>query len=138
MSADKGNTADRPRGRKFAEWVTLSLSALIVAAVATFLVVEAVRRDSPFVPVHVRVLTNQARETAGRYVVPVEVRNDGRQTLKDLKVQVTYRGPGGAPQTSDVLIDYLGEGAPQKVYLHFDRPPAELQVKAEPFAYQLE
>jgi uncharacterized protein (TIGR02588 family) len=132
------DTGGRPHGRKLAEWVTLSLSALTVAGVAAFLVYEALRGDPPLVPVHVRVLADQAQRAAGRYVVPVEVRNDGRQTLKDLKVQVRYRSPDGKPQTNDFLIDYLGEGTRQKVYLYFDRHPSELQVEAEPLAYQIE
>ena len=136
--SDREHAGGRPAGRKFAEWVTLSLSTLLVVGLAAFLAYEALRRDPPLVPVHVRVLTNEAQATAGRYVVPVEVRNSGRQTLKDLKVRVSYRAPDGTPQTSDFLIGYLVEGAPETVFLYFERHPSELQVKAEPFSYQLD
>jgi uncharacterized protein (TIGR02588 family) len=132
------DTQKRAVSRKLAEWVTLGTSALVVAGVAGFLIYEALREDSPFVPVHARVLMEQVRQEGGRYVVPVEVRNDGRQTLKEFKIHIRYRSIDGTPQNSDFLIDYLGERKSQKVYLYFDRAPSELRVEVEPFAYQLE
>ena len=136
MSA--GATPGRPPGRKFAEGVTLALSALVVAGVAGFLVYEAIRGDPPAVPISVRVLSDQAREHEGGYVVPIEVRNNGRKTLKDVKVLVTRRPPGGEPQSHDFLIDYLPERSSQTIYLTLDRSPSDLRLEAKPFSYQLE
>jgi uncharacterized protein (TIGR02588 family) len=131
----------RPRratGRRLAEWVTLGVSAVLVAGVAGFLLYGALQEQPPFVPVDVRVLTELAREDGGRYIVPVELRNRGRRTVKDLQVRVRYESAGGGKESGDFTVDYLGDRATQKVYLYFDRHPRDLRVDATPFAYQLE
>lgn len=138
MSNPPADKRGRPAGRKLAEWVTLTLSALLVLGVAAYLVYEALRETAPFASVEVQVRTERAQQKGGRYIVPVEVRNGGRQTLKDLKLEVTYRWADGAAERGDVLIDYLGERSSHTVYLYFDRAPEDLQVTATPFAYQLD
>lgn len=129
----------RPTGRKLAEWVTLGLSVLLVLAIAGLLVYGGMKEHPPAVPVEVRVLAAQAQEVSGRYVVPVEVRNLGRRTLKDLTVRVDSTAPDGtnAP-AGDVTIDYLAARAVQKIYLYFERHPRDLRIDVRPFSYRLE
>lgn len=143
-SRRKGSSSDptrdeRSTGRKLAEWVTMGVSAVLVLGVAGCLLYQALRTEPPFVPARVRVLSDQARESDGRYIVPVEVSNGGVRTLKEIKVKVTYRpAQGGGEETGDFVIDYLGGRATQKVYLYFEKHPRELKVEASPFQYQLE
>jgi uncharacterized protein (TIGR02588 family) len=134
----KTTRKDRPTGRKFAEHVTLGVSVLVVISIAGFLVRGALQDRPPVVPVDVRVLTSDARQAGGRYVVPVEVRNQGRRTIKDLKVRVAHAAQDGTRETGDVTLDFVPASAVQKVYLYFDRPPRDLRVEAAPFSYQLE
>lgn len=140
MSEVNKSHEKRSTGRKFAEWVTLGLSVLLVLAIAGYLVYSGSREQSPHVPVEVRVLAGEVQEASGRYVVPIEVRNLGRRTLKDLKVQVTFAAPAGESNQPDeeVTLDYLAAGAAQKIYLYVHRHPKDMTVVAEPSSYRLE
>jgi uncharacterized protein (TIGR02588 family) len=129
----------RPTRRKFAEWVTLGVSVVLVLAVAAYLFLEAVKEHPAAVPVTVRVLTEEVQEVEGTFVVPVEVMNRGERTLKELTIKVTFAGGStGGQEPGDITIDYLGEKAKERVYLYLDVHPRELRIAARPLSYQLE
>lgn len=126
-------------GRRIAEWVTLGLSILIVTVLAAYLVYHAVREDSRFVPVEIRPLLDQARSEGGRYILPVEIQNNGRRTLVDFTAEITYGGGGaGKQQRQEIKIDFLAERARATRYLYFDADPRGLGVKATPLHYGLQ
>ena len=133
----------RATHRKLAEWVTLSASIILVAAVAVFLIYQSTRPQTQAVPVEVRVKVEQAKLEAGRYIVPIEVHNRGTQTVSNLKIQVRpspageARDAGDAGGQNDLLIDYLPANLSQTLYLYFDRDPRQLKIEAQPVAYEL-
>lgn len=130
---------ERPTGRKLAEWLTLGLSIVLVLGVATFLLYSALQDHPPFVPLEVRVRTDAARETDdGQFVVPVEVRNLGRRSLKSITIHFTHASADGSTESGDFLIDHLGEGATHEAYLLLDQPPSVAKPEAEASDYQLE
>ncbi len=133
-----GDITKRPAGRKLAEWVTMGLSALLVLSVAGYLAYEAVRDNSSFVPVKVRVLAAQAQPTEGHFLVPIEVRNAGQRTLSNLRLRLTYRSADASEHAEDLSVDYLGERASQTIYLYLDRDPQQFPIVVRPVAYQLE
>ena len=140
MSGDQ-DKKQRPAGRKLAEWVTLGVSVVLVLGVAGHLLREALEDRPPYIPVTVRVLTEEAGDTGGTFVLPLEVANRGGRTITSLTVRVTTRpADGGAaePTEIDLTIDYLGEGASERVYVVLDRHPRELRVEARTVSYQLE
>jgi uncharacterized protein (TIGR02588 family) len=128
-----------PQGvRKLAEWVSFGVSALIVVALAAYLVYDGLRTNGPIVPIEVTVAIDEAARAEARYVVPVKVRNNGRRTLTDVKVRVTHRSGGGEARSEDFDIDYLPEDAQETVYVFVDRDPREAQVEARALQYRLE
>jgi uncharacterized protein (TIGR02588 family) len=129
---------ERSSARKLAEWITLSASIILVAAVAGYLLYDWTRPQQPSVPVEVRVLSNDARLEAGRYVVPIEVRNRGNRTLHNLKLHVYWKSTESITTMGEFSVDYLGERAHETAYLYFDRHPRDLEIEVRPFAYQLE
>jgi uncharacterized protein (TIGR02588 family) len=131
-------TKGRPGGRLLAEWVSLVASALLILGLAGFLLYEAVQPDDPYIGAQVRPLLDQTRQEDGRYILPVEIRNPGQRTFRDLKVEVEYVSPEGKPETQDATLDYLGEGSRQRVYFYFDEDPRGLKAKAEARVYRVE
>jgi uncharacterized protein (TIGR02588 family) len=107
---DRGGGRDGQQlapGMRLAEWVSLGASALLIAAAAGFLVFEGLQPESPQVFAEARPLLKEVRADGGRYVLPVEVINPGKQTLRDLKVGLSYPGEDGRTGERATPIDYL-------------------------------
>ena len=138
--SDSAESSRRLRGpRKFAEWVSLAVSIVIIVTLAGYLLYEAVTGGGPIVPAEARVRLDQVSRAGERYVVPVEVSNRGERTMRDAKVEVTHKpSPDMPPQTQDFTIDYLAERSSQTIYIYFDRDPAQLDVRATVLHYRLE
>ncbi len=110
---DRG-AKDRPAGRKFAEWVTMGVSVLVVAGVAGVLGYQAMREKHAFVPIELTPLPDQVREVNGQSILPLEVKNRGGRTLQGFKARVTSHPAQGPAEEREFEIDYLGEGAPRR------------------------
>jgi uncharacterized protein (TIGR02588 family) len=141
---EAGKKSNRPAARKsaghtFAEWVSLGISTLLILSLAVYLVIEAFRADDPFVPVGVEALVSEARQLNGQFVLPVRITNRGGQTLRDLKVEVRFQAPGtAAPNTTELLLDYVGEGSEQIAYLYLDQPPGALKIEGRATSYRVD
>lgn len=122
-------------GRTIAEWVTLGLSAAIVAGLAGYMLYHALRSDAPYVPAEVRPLMDQVSQEGDTYFLPVEIHNNGRRTLRDFTAELTYRTPDGSRQTREIKLDFLAERARETRYFYFDHDPRDLQVEARPVGY---
>ena len=136
--AGKKPDSQPSRVRTLAEWVSLGISALLILALAGYLLRESGRGDTPYVRTEVRPLLDQVRQEGSTFILPVEITNGGRRMLRALKVEVTYQGPDGKEESRELDIDYLGERSSQTVYLYFDRHPRDLKVEAKPLHYQVE
>jgi len=124
--------------RRLAEWISLAISAVLILATATYLVVLGIRGHSDFVPLEVRVEATQIRTHNNRFIVPIQVRNAGQQTLRSLTCEVSAGQRGGEVESHEFTIDYLGIAARQTVYVYFDTDPRQLEITATPLTYQLE
>ena len=137
MSGEKSK--ERNAGRKLAEWVTLGISALIILFLAGYLLLQVFRGNEPMVPVEVKLGLDETQQVAGRFVLPVHIMNNGQQTLRDLKLELTYQPPEATePESTDLQVDYLGELSAQTVYFYFEHPPGELKIEARPASYRLD
>lgn len=136
------NTGEMPEvgavGRRVAEWITLSVSTLLILGIAGYLVYEMTRSGGPHVTVEARVLFAEVRHEGGRHILPIEIENPGRRTLRDVQIEVRLRPPNGPRETRELTIDYLGEKARQKVYLYLDWPPKPGSVRVAPLLYRVE
>jgi uncharacterized protein (TIGR02588 family) len=121
-----------------AEWISLGVSALLLLGLAGYLLFQASQPRAPYITVEARPMLSDVRQEAGRYILPVAITNQGRRTLRELQVEVSYQSAGGRRETREVQIDYLGQQSRQEVYLYFDRDPRELQVQCAPLYYRLD
>lgn len=137
----QGTDGSRHRpARRTAEWVSLGISALLILSIAAYLLWEGVTAQQTAVPVDVKVRPDRTQQAGERYVLPVEVRNNGQVTLRDLRIVVELAGAdaGADAGPREIDIDYLGQRSGQTLYLYFDRDPRSLDVRARPVQYRLE
>ncbi len=141
MTKDKEKREDSAEesgtGRKLAEWITFLISAALILAVAGYMLYQGSRDESPIIVPEIRPLYDQAQRQGAQYVLPVEVRNTGDRTLRDLKVEAAYTGVEGKEQTREHIIEYLGERARETLYFYFDADPKELDLTFRPHVYHL-
>jgi uncharacterized protein (TIGR02588 family) len=124
--------------RRVAEWVTLSVSTLLILAISAYLLIEATRPVGPYVPVEARPLPEEVRQEGKQYILPIEITNRGRRTVRDLQIEVKLRAPGGTSETREWTIDFLAEQSRQKAYLYLPWPPDPTGIEAKPLLYRLE
>jgi uncharacterized protein (TIGR02588 family) len=90
--------------RRFAEWISLGISTVLLLCLAGYLLLQALAPDSPYLLAEARPLTAEVQQKGDRYILPIEISNQGRRTLRELKVEVqpgrahTARAEGGGPR----------------------------------------
>lgn len=127
-----------PGGRLLAEWITLGVSLLLIFLTAGYLVYDSTRPRDSILPIAVRPLLEDSRQEGGRHILPVEIENGGRRTIRDLNVEVTFLSDAGERKTQEIRIEYLGEHSKQEVYVFIDRDPAEARVEGRVRNYRLD
>lgn len=125
---------NRPGVRLAAEWVTFGISLALIAFVAGYLIYEGLRRNSDFVPVETRIDHARVREVRGKFIIPVQVRNAGRRTLREVQLQILI--PDQEPR--QVKIEYLAELSDTTVFCVSDSRPAEGAMEARILHYLLD
>jgi uncharacterized protein (TIGR02588 family) len=126
------------QARKLAEWVTLSISALIILTLAGFLLWEARQGHEPLQVVTVQPGWMEVREIQGQFILPVTVTNLGRRTLRDLRIDLAYQLRDKDEEKTDLLIDQLDKHGCETVYFYFDQAPSQLGVKVRATSYRLD
>ena len=141
MSEGGGQSGKGERSvhRTLAEWVSLGVSCLLIVGLAGFLVYETARGDDPYNLARTAARTDEARQVEAVFILPVDVENKGRRTLRDLEVELTYTPPGKQqPERATKTIDYLGEGSTQTLYFYLDHDPRQTSVHVRPLHYRLD
>ncbi|WP_437312805.1 hypothetical protein [Sorangium sp. So ce385] len=125
-------------GRRVAEWVTFAVSAALILALVVFLVYEGLTSAEGSVVPEVRALPERAERHGEVWVLPVRVKNAGRQMLGDLGVELRYTPPGARePERVEATIDYLGKRSEQEVYFYVPGDPRGMSVEARALHYQV-
>ena len=124
-------------GRKLAEWITFLASAALILSVAGYMLYQGMQEESPIIVPEIHPLYDRAERQGDTYVLPVEVRNTGDRTLRDLKVEAAYTDADGRAQAREHVIDYLGERARETLYFYFDDDPRNLDLTFRPLVYHL-
>jgi uncharacterized protein (TIGR02588 family) len=129
----KAPSAERTGTTTPLEWVVAALGlGVVLAAIAVLLHQTTSAGDRP--PTIVTEVSSVSRMGAA-YRVEVRVANIGERTAGELKIEGTLGGPGGALETSDVMLDYLPPDSTRQVSLLFSRNPhgSTLTIRAVSF-----
>jgi uncharacterized protein (TIGR02588 family) len=108
---------------RIAEWVSLTISVLLVGSVAAFLLVQALRPRSPYLEVEARLLVEQTEPRGEGFVAPLQVTNRGERTLTRILVSLRGEDEGDAGAAREIELHYLGGGTTRTTYVVFDRDP---------------
>jgi uncharacterized protein (TIGR02588 family) len=134
-SASEHHGRSEARGpRRFAEWLSFGVSLALVLAVVFYLLWRMRVPVTDTVLTQVAPQLDRVSEQHGRFVLPIQVKNPGSRTVRDLQLRVEYREQG-EPRSLDVSIDYVGQSAEQLVYVYFSEDPRSLSVHAEAISY---
>ena len=129
--------------RRVAEAITLALSVLIVGGLALYLALQArlPTAGAEFVTVRAQVKWEQAQRKGGRTILPIEIENASRTTLRQVLLLVTFQ-EDGKEQEREVAFDYVAAGARRTAYMLFKREVStlrrEAKLEAEPSFYTLD
>ena len=116
----------RQRPIPAAEWTATLIGAAIVLGTIGFLAFEAFRRGDRDPALTVSVV--QVRESAGSFVVDVEVRNRSRVAAADVHLAGSP-GTAGEPQTpAHARLDYIPGFSSRRASLVFDADPGRAPV----------
>ena len=137
-SAPGGERREQRGPRRLAEWLTFGVSAALVLLLGGHLSwrLREPAGDVAFAEVVLHVDGVQAQ--GERYVLPIELINPSRRTLRDVLIRVRRPGPGGARESIDVVVDYLGQSSSQTLYVYLHGDPRAGSVTAEAISYRVD
>lgn len=125
--SDETNDAENG-GRTGAEWLTFTVSALILLAVVALVIVQIPKENEP--PLPVARITSFAEERGDSYVVAVVVENRGDATAENIQVTVSLETDEGTDE-GDQTVDFLAGGETHELEFLFEDNPSsgELEVR---------
>lgn len=130
MSKNPGREEDAPRGPRqhtAAEWTTLVLSSVLIAAVVAAVVYLSVTRGDA--PPAFQAALQAAEARSGRFYLPVTVTNTGDVAAREIRVRVELR-TGDTTESSTFTIELLAAGASDDGVAIFSSDPAQGTVQA--------
>lgn len=132
--ADIAGTAGAEKTRSLAEWITLALSTLVLAAIVGLVLYDwQLSKNLP--PAFEVALLEPARVTAGRYYVPFTLRNTGGRIARTVQVMATLHLPNGTDETGEQQIDFLSGNERKQGGFVFEHNPqmGNLDVRVASF-----
>lgn len=114
--------------RNWLEWIVLVTSAIALAGLVGFLVVDGARDEGrPPQPV-VTLDVESAYRVAAGWLLPATVTNDGDATAEAVVLRATA-SVGGEVEESELTVDYLPVGTAVEITFGFsDEPDGEVSV----------
>lgn len=110
--------------RSLAEWVTFTISSLIVGGIAG-LVIYAWATDGDRPPVLVVKQTEAIREENGQFYIPFEISNTGGETAESVQVIAELEKQDKVEQVGDLQVDFLASGEQEKGAFVFAQDPRQ-------------
>jgi uncharacterized protein (TIGR02588 family) len=115
-----------------AEWVTFAVSVAILLVVVGLITTQANGSDRPALPRVTK--TGPVEQRGDRYLVPVEIRNDGGATAE--AVQVTAELTVGEEVVeADQTVEFLAQEETAEVVFVFDQDPGSGQLDVRVTGY---
>jgi uncharacterized protein (TIGR02588 family) len=124
---------EQPEGRNAAEWVTLAVSAVIVAAFVALALYEQFERNGPEgALISLEIGVEGAEQRGELYYVPFTVSNDGAAPAEDVTIDFTISSGDQVVQETSVLIPFLAANDSADGELVTAQDPATHTIEGQP------
>ena len=137
-TATSDTDAPRDTGRTTAEKITTAVSILLIAILAGAIIYEgyASGHDEPAI-LQVTVMSDQIDERDGNFYIPVEIHNDGDQTVEEIAVGIELLDGETVVDEAETVIATLGEDETIVAVLVVTDDPTGLTIEAGVVTYQI-
>jgi uncharacterized protein (TIGR02588 family) len=128
-------TEHKPK-RSIAEWVTFSISSLILAIIVSLVGYTWLNeKDQP--PILSINKKQTIREIDGQFYVPFEVVNSGGDTAESVQIMAELLINGKVTETGEQQIDFLSSGETEEGAFIFSQNPRQGQLNLRVGSYKL-
>lgn len=119
-------TSGAQRRKSAAEWVTLSLSVLIVGALVVVALVEESRRlDGEIADLQVTFAIERTESRGNRFYVPYTVRNTGSEAITSAEIWIAVSDGERVTESAEVTVEFLPlQGTQNGVFVTVHDPSA--------------
>ena len=125
----EGSSSSQRHGHSPAEWITLLISGLIIAAVVAAVAYFSFTRGDRPPTFQADVQTAETHTGSDQFYLPVTVTNTGDEPAQDVRVRVELRS-GGVTETATFTLELLAAGASDEGVVVFMRDPSTGEVGA--------
>ena len=125
-------------GRTTPEKITTTISVLLIVLLAGAILYEGYwkgQADPATLDVVVR--TDQIDQRGDSFYVPVEIHNDGDQTVEEVTVSIDVRDGDTVVQEAETVIASLGESETVTAVIVLSEDPTGLTIEAGVVTYQI-
>lgn len=116
-------------------WAVAAAGLLLVGLTIGYFLYLALTRDNG--PAEIAIETGEVVPTMGGYLLPLEVRNHGRQVAAGLLVEGTLLDGETEVEMSSVTLDYVPIGSVRHARLLFREDPRQYEVEVQARGYAL-
>jgi uncharacterized protein (TIGR02588 family) len=116
---------NQKEGRTGAEWVTLSISILIIAALVGLLTYLYFTQGTKSPAIQVEAKLEEVQQQGDAYYLPLTITNMGEKTAQDVEIQVSLASGEGDPETIGFTILFLAGGESDYETAIFSNDPSE-------------
>ncbi|HKP53660.1 MAG TPA: hypothetical protein VJ183_13535 [Chloroflexia bacterium] len=124
---DRKNKGGDKQGkeRTAAEWVTFGVSVLILLALVSLVIFQALTRGNRPSTIKIEPMLQAVRQSEGAYYLPISITNEGDEAVGDVEVQMSLESEGSEPETIAFTVQFLAGGESQEETVVFSKDPSQ-------------
>jgi uncharacterized protein (TIGR02588 family) len=122
---EENEEGKQKEGRTGAEWVTLSISILIIAALVGLLTYLYFTQGTKSPVIQIEAKLEEVKQEGDAYYLPLTITNMGEKTAQDVEIQVSLASGEGDPESVGFTILFLAGNESDYETAVFSNDPAE-------------
>lgn len=120
--------------RNWLEWVTLTISSIVV--ISTFGYLSWLALTAENMDASLTATVGEIRQNGDTFDVSVTVRNEGDKTAENVRVNLVLETPGKGTDEAELMIPYVPYHSERKGTASFESDPREGRLTTAVRAYQ--
>lgn len=118
------------------EFISLTISIILLACVGAYLMWNIADSSSPYVVITASATQERATMAGGRYIMPLDVKNSSGKTVNYIKLHIQARLDSGLTEVQEAEVEYLSSRSTQRIYVYFDTPVSGNNIEVTPVYYK--